>query len=115
MKNMSKNNIVKFKRTGNLYLVLECDCKMKHPESREWISAVIYQGYKIFDTDKYVDDPEKKIWIRELQDFTDKFEIYEDNYFPDLGCREFFETPDSILRDNRDDVDLDTPSKGKEI
>lgn len=49
---------------------------MKHPETREWISSVVYQGYKILtDSGDYIDDPDQKIWIREFQDFNEKFEL----------------------------------------
>lgn len=115
MKTINKNTIVKFKRTGNLYLVLECECKMKHPETREWISSVIYRGYKVKVADGYIDDPEKKVWVRELKDFQDKFEVYDDNDYPDLSCRTFFETPDSIFGDCISGVDLNTLSEGEYI
>lgn len=69
MKDLYKDSIVKFKRTGNLYKILSSVCKMKHPETREWISSVVYQGYKILT------DPDQKIWIREFQDFNEKFEL----------------------------------------
>lgn len=76
MKDLYKDSIVKFKRTGNLYKILSSVCKMKHPETREWISSVVYQGYKILtDSGDYIDDPDQKIWIREFQDFNKKFEL----------------------------------------
>lgn len=76
MKDLYKDSIVMFKRTGNLYKILSSNCKMKHPETREWISAVVYQSFKtLSDSGEYVDDQEKKIWIREFQDFNKKFEL----------------------------------------
>ena len=75
MKDLYKDSIVKFKRTGNLYKILSSVCKMKHPETREWISAVIYQGYKLLENGDYIEDPDKKVWIREFQEFNEKFEL----------------------------------------
>ena len=75
MNNLYKNSIARFKKTGNLYKVLSSDCKMKHPETREWIEAVIYQGYKVLVGDEYQDDLEKKVWVRELKEFNERFEI----------------------------------------
>ena len=50
MKDLYKDSIVKFKRTGNLYKILT-------------------------DSGDYIDDPDQKIWIREFQDFNEKFEL----------------------------------------
>lgn len=75
MKDLYKNSIVRFKRTGNLYKILSTNCKFKNPETREWISAVIYQSYKILKDGEYFDDPEQNIWVREFQDFNNKFEL----------------------------------------
>ena len=66
MENLYKDSIFKYKGTGNLYKILSSDCKMKHPITREWIPAVIYQSC----------DETKRIWIRELQEFKEKFELW---------------------------------------
>jgi hypothetical protein len=76
MKDLYKDSIVRFKKTGNLYKILSSTCKMKHPETREWIPAVVYQSYKILEpSGEYKDDPNQNIWTREFQDFNEKFEL----------------------------------------
>ena len=68
-KDLYKNSIYKFKRTGNLYRILSSNCKMKNPISREWLPAVIYQS---------CDDD--RVWIRELKEFKERFEYYGTDY-----------------------------------
>lgn len=46
------------------YQIVCCDAKMKNPTTREWLDCVIYAN---IDTDD--------IYVREKQDFFDKFEI----------------------------------------
>lgn len=74
--NMEKDSIYKYKGTGNLYKVLSSNCKMKNPVTRNWDQAVIYQGYKLLKDNKYINDPDRKVWVRELQEFKEKFELW---------------------------------------
>lgn len=59
--------IYKFIKTGNLYKILEDNAEMKDPTTRNWIKCVIYQS---LETDK--------IYVREIQDFNKKFEIWKE-------------------------------------
>ena len=68
--NMKKDSIYKYRRTGNLYRILSSDCKMKNPVTREWTQAVILEN------NKYINDSECKIWVRELQEFNEKFKLW---------------------------------------
>ena len=56
-----------YKGTGHKYKILSSECKMKHPVTREWVEAVIYQSLE--------GELVGKVWIRELQEFLEKFEI----------------------------------------
>lgn len=71
--NMENNIIVRFDKTGNLYKVLEENSEMKHPISREWISAVIYMSYKKLVDGEYVEETEPKVYIREKKEFLERF------------------------------------------
>jgi hypothetical protein len=62
-----KNKTYQFKKTGNLYKVLESEAEMKDPEKRDWKECVIYQS-----------EDSGKIYVREKSDFKKKFVIYED-------------------------------------
>ena len=61
-----KNLVYRFKKTGNLYQVLESELEMKDPKMRDWKEAVLY---KSLDTNK--------IYVREKSDFKRKFEVWE--------------------------------------
>lgn len=65
--------IVKFLKNGDLYKVLEENSEMKHPESREWIPSVIYQSYKKLVNGEYVEVTEPKVYVRERQEFFERF------------------------------------------
>lgn len=72
--------IVKFKENGDLYRVLMYgkDVIMKNPETRKWKSAVVYQKFKVLDKNGEYQEPGKDvgdmIFIRDFDDFNDKFE-----------------------------------------
>lgn len=55
----------KFKKTGNIYEVLG-EAKMKNSITREWENCIIYRGKDTQET-----------YVRETQDFMNKFEKYE--------------------------------------
>jgi hypothetical protein len=61
-----KNYIVEYMETGDLYLVLG-ETKFKHPESRQWISAILYKPL-------YGDMG--LTYVREISDFTEKFKTW---------------------------------------
>jgi hypothetical protein len=65
--------IVKFLKTGDLYKVLEESSMMKHPESRDWIPSVVYQSYKKLVKGEYIEVTEPKVYIRERQEFFERF------------------------------------------
>lgn len=65
--------IVKFLKTGDLYRVLEENCEMKHPESRDWIPSVVYQSYKKLVNGEYVEVTEPKVYVREKAEFLERF------------------------------------------
>lgn len=65
--------IVKFLKTGDLYKVLEENSEMKHPESRDWIPSVVYQSYKKLVDGEYIEVTEPKIYVRERQEFFERF------------------------------------------
>jgi len=56
------NRLYKYK--GNLYILLN-HCEFKHPDTREWISAVVYTPCK---------DKDVKVYVRESVEFFDRFE-----------------------------------------
>ncbi len=63
---LMKNYIVEYMETGDLYLVLG-ETKFKHPESRQWISAILYKPL-------YGDMG--LTYVREISDFTEKFKTW---------------------------------------
>lgn len=65
--------IVKFLKSGDLYKVLEENSEMKHPESRDWIPSIVYQSYKKLVGGEYVEVTEPKVYIRERQEFFERF------------------------------------------
>ena len=69
----NKSMIVRFLKTGDLYKVLEENSEMKHPESREWISSVIYQSYKKLVDGEYIEVTEPKTYVREKAEFLERF------------------------------------------
>ena len=76
---MYDNSIVEFWRTKNRYKVLNMNSKMKHPETGDWIPAVIYQEYKVLDkTGEYIETTNGQVYIREKTDFINKFSLVLD-------------------------------------
>lgn len=71
--NIERNMVVKFLKNGDLYKVLEENCEMKHPETREWIQCVIYQQYKKLVDGEYQDVSDPKIFVRERKEFLEQF------------------------------------------
>lgn len=49
-----------------IYFIMDIGCRMKDPTTREWVDAVIY------------DDEASNRYVRELNDFIDKFQIVEE-------------------------------------
>lgn len=69
--------IVEYEGTKNHYKVL-CDTALvKNPETREWDLCVIYEEYKHNTPEGYVEVPEedRKIFVREKNDFLNKFTL----------------------------------------
>lgn len=67
-----KDCIYKFRRTENLYKVIDI-ALMKNPVSREWEECVIYEQYKHYDDGAYFDVLPKMTFVRELTDFNKLF------------------------------------------
>jgi hypothetical protein len=63
-----KDRTYKFKKSGNLYMVLEDKAEMKDPGTRKWVECIIYQS---------LTEP-LKIYVREKSDFKKKFELWEE-------------------------------------
>lgn len=49
-----------------IYLIIDMNCRMKNPTTREWVDAVIYQ------------DTLRNNYVREKNDFMDKFQKIEE-------------------------------------
>jgi hypothetical protein len=62
-----KDKTYKFKKSGNLYKVLEDKAEMKDPETRKWVECIIYKS-----------EDTGKIYVREKSDFRKKFELWEE-------------------------------------
>lgn len=75
---MENKIVARFDKTGNLYKVLEENSEMKHPTSREWIPAVIYQSYKKLVNGEYVEETEPKKYVREKREFLERFTLVFD-------------------------------------
>lgn len=67
--------IARYNGTGNLYEVLSRECKMKDPETREWLPAVIYKTYKLLENGEYKEPDKKEVYIRALREFNEKFDL----------------------------------------
>ena len=72
---MKIGDIVEFKKTKNRYRIAGFG-RMKNPGNGKWLDSVIYEQYMDYDPDE--DDYSKSIgggvFIREKEDFEDKFE-----------------------------------------
>lgn len=70
---MKVNDIFEFKKTKNRYRVLGFG-SMKDPSDGEWLDSVIYESYQEYKKGiGYLPYLNKKIYIREIADFLDKF------------------------------------------
>lgn len=75
---MNTEKIVEYEGTKNHYIVLSESGLMKNPETREWQECVIYKQYKeLNNLGEYIEIPEeqRKIFVREKQDFLNKFTL----------------------------------------
>ena len=73
---MKINDIVEFKKTKNRYRIAGFG-RMKDPKGNGWFDAVIYETYMDYDPDEddYVKSGTSNIYVREKDDFENKFEI----------------------------------------
>ena len=62
--------LARHRRTGNVYEIINSAGEMKHPDTGEWIVAVIYMphGHQAQYT---------RVYAREFNDFHKKFEAIE--------------------------------------
>ncbi len=68
--------IVEYGKTKNHYTILVDKALMKNPETGEWQECVIYQGYKILNKNgEYIEDMNKLTFVREYNDFWNKFTL----------------------------------------
>jgi hypothetical protein len=72
---MKIGDIVEFKKTKNRYRIAGFG-RMKNPGNGRWTDAVIYESFMDYDPDEddYVKSIEPSVYIREKEDFEDKFE-----------------------------------------
>lgn len=70
-----KEIIAEHTKTRGRYKVLSSEAKMKHPDTREWVDAVIYESYEDLRDGEYFPVLEKKIYSREKKDFIEKFTL----------------------------------------
>lgn len=61
LNNSLNNRLYVYPKTGHTYLPLY-KCKSKCPSTGEWFDAIIYKGME-----------DEKCYVREIQDFFDKF------------------------------------------
>lgn len=73
---MKINDIVEFKKTKNRYRIAGFG-RMKDPKGNGWFDAVIYETYMDYDPDEddYVKSGTSNVYVREKDDFENKFEI----------------------------------------
>lgn len=72
---MRIGDVVEFKKTKNRYRIAGFG-RMKSPGNGKWVDAVIYETFMDYDPDEEeYTKVEPTIYIRELEDFEDKFEI----------------------------------------
>lgn len=70
--------IVEYGKTKNHYVILSEDVLMKDPNTREWITCVLYRQHKEYNhRGEYVPVPEdeKLTFVREYKDFWSKFTL----------------------------------------
>jgi len=72
---MRIGDVVEFKKTKNRYRIAGFG-RMKSPGNGKWVDAVIYETFMDYDPDEEeYTKVEPTVYIRELEDFEDKFEI----------------------------------------
>lgn len=68
--------IYEFKETKNRYRILNECALFKDPTTREWMKCIIYTPYETYNPDgtrTKVSSVEEQIYVREKEDFMNKF------------------------------------------
>lgn len=71
-----------FRYKGNKYQLVGVG-KMKHPETREWVDAVMYKSSSLKNEER------DKLYTREIEDFRSKF-------IEECGCGKFKKCSDNL-------------------